>query len=114
MKLMKKAERTTRIWAMKKTAEKLGHKTTNLGEYCKWKNLSDGGRLQVKLNVWRFDMGAMKFYVVSDTLDKVATGYIENLGEITTWLSEHGYKPVEQWYKEDYGMDDETWEEWNK
>ena len=111
MKLYKKSERTIKTEPMLSAYREGGFETTNIGTYCKWKELQDG-RVQVKMTVYKV-AGAMTVYMMSDTLGRVAAPMTEDLDEVKAWLTEHGYKPEKQWYMEDYGMDEETWNAWN-
>lgn len=113
MVLIKKCDRKKASIYIKAFKE-VGIKVKKLQEYRKWKNLSDGGRMTVKMDLYEVNDGVGKVYFLSDTLNRKATKYIENVEEIYSWLEEKGYKKEKQFYLEDYGMDLETWNEWNK
>ena len=49
MKLYKKSERKLKTADLLKTFRACGHETRHIGEFDRWKDLSDGGRLQVKI-----------------------------------------------------------------
>lgn len=113
MKLYKMSERTIKATPMLAAYRASGFKTTDMGRWCKWKEL-DYGRIQVKFDVYRVVNDMITVYLMCDSLDRVAAPMTESKEEVLGWLKEHGYKPEKQWYIEDYGMDEETWEEWNK
>ena len=118
MNLTKKADRILNASSAIKTYKRLGMTHKNLGEFCKWKDLRDGGRMQVKMIVHQMSgdkelIGAERIWFLEDSLGRVACQMQTDKAEVTNWLKEHGYKPVKQWYMEDYGMSEETWNEWN-
>ena len=114
MKLYKKAERTIKVGKLLGTFRECDWETKNLGRWCKWKELkNDSGRLQVKFDVFEIKKDDITVYLMSDSLDRVAAPTTADKKEVIDWLKEHGYKPEKQWYLEDYGMDEETWNAWN-
>ena len=113
MKLYKKAERKTTTRIMIKALKAVGYTTRNIGTWCKWKDLTDGGRYQAKLTIYEVENEDGKAYLVSDALEHVAAPINPNKKEVLDFLKEHGYKTEKKWYLEDYGMSEETWNEWN-
>ena len=114
MKLYKRADRIMRIGDFAKAMRATGVELKELQEYRRWKDLPDA-KISVKLAIHEITHNGQKQgYVLEDTLGRVACQIILDKQEVLNWLKEHGYKKVKQWYLEDYGMDEETWEEWNK
>ena len=113
MKLFKKDERVMRTAVMTKALKECGFKVREVGEYSKWKDMRSGGRLQVKITVYESKGDDRTFYIVSDSLDRVAAPMINDKKEVMDWLKDHGYKTTKQWYLEDCGMDESTWNYWN-
>lgn len=123
LQLLKRKERTLKVSSFLHTVKQLGGEVKEFGEYKKWKELSDGRRLSVSVTVYEMKIDESNFggdkinicYSMKDSLgmemQKVLT---QDLEEIKTWLNEKGYKTVKQFYLEDCGMSEETWEEWNK
>lgn len=123
LQLLKRKERFLKVSTFLQTMRQFNNKTEEIGEYTKWKELSDGSRLAVSVTVYKVTVDERKYggnkvktaYCMKDSLgfemQKVLT---EDLEEIKTWLKEKGYKTTKQFYLEDYGMSEETWEEWNK
>lgn len=115
LEIIKVSERKMKASEYFSVFRKCGWKTNHLGEYDKWKDLSDGGRLQVKINVYEIiDNNEKKSYAMVDTLGRIMNPFVLDKEEIYNWLKEKGYKPDKQWYMEDFGMSEELWEEWNK
>ena len=123
LQLLKRKERVLKVSTFLQTMRQMQAETKEIGEYTKWKELSDGSRLSVSVTVYKVTVDTRKFggdkinvcYSMKDSLgfemQKVLT---EDLEEIKTWLKEKGYKTTKQFYLEDCGMNEETWEEWNK
>ena len=112
--ILKKSERSLKSNEMIRMFKQLGYSIKNLGEYDKWKDLSDGGRLQVKITVYKItDTEGKIFYMMVDTLGRIMNQFTQDKNEVFDWLKEKGYKPEKQWYLEDYGMSEETWNAWN-
>ena len=113
MKLYKKAERNLKVSAILKSFREIGYKTRHIGEWDRWKELSDGGRLQVKIDVYEVKNDIMTCYMLGDTLGRVAAPLTEDKADVMAWLQEHGYKICKRWHIEDAGMTEELWNEWN-
>lgn len=113
MKLYKKAERNLKVSATLKAFREIGYKTRHVGEWDRWKELSDGGRLQVKIDVYEVKNDIMTCYMLGDTLGRVAAQLTEDKADVMAWLQEHGYKTCKRWHIEDAGMTEELWNEWN-
>ena len=113
MKLYKKADRKLNVANMLKAFKDCGFRSKHIGEWDKWKDLYDGGRLQVKIDVYEIKNEDVTSYMIGDTLGRVAAPLVSDKEEVMDWLKEHGYKRDKQWYMEDYGMDESTWNYWN-
>ena len=114
MKLYAKSERTISTSRLLDTFRSGGCKVGKVGEWCKWKEIYDGGKVQLKMTVYEVKTGILTAYLISDTLRMVAAPMVECKQEVLNWLKEHGYKPEKQWYIEDYGMSEETWDAWTE
>ena len=113
MKLFKKSERGLKVADMLHTFRECGYTTRHIGEWCRWKEI-EYGRIQVKINVYEIKNPQKTAYMVGDTLGRVAAQLTEDKQDVMNWLAEHGYKTDKQWYIEDCGMDEDTWNEWNE
>lgn len=114
MELLKKDERVMKADVVLSTIRECGGETKHVGEWDKWVELKNGIRYQAKMDVYEIVVGEKKSYMASDELGYMATRMVEDKKEVMDWLRSHGYKQDERWYKEDCGMSDEAWEEWNK
>lgn len=114
MKLYKKSERHMRAESCLEGFRKFGMTTASIGRWKKWKELRDGGRVSVHIDVFELkDKNQVQGYLIGDTLGKVAAPIVLDKQEVLDWLKDKGYKTEKQWYLEDNGMDEETWDEWN-
>lgn len=123
LQLLKRKERHLKVSKFLQTMRQLKAETKEIGEYKKWKELSDGSRLSVSITVYSVKLNTEKYgvkntticYCMEDSLGMEMQNVLtENLEEIKTWLKEKGYKTTKQFYLEDCCMSEETWEEWNK
>ena len=116
MKLYKKSERIFKLHDVLKGASAIGYHTHRVGEYRRWKELPDGSRLSVKIDVFFIKNLAdptIKGYVLGDTFGRLAAPIVPNKEEVMQWLKDHEYKTDKQFYMEDCGMTLETWNQWN-
>lgn len=113
MTLLKKSDRVLKTAAFIKAIRSVGGDVKNLGEFRKWKELSDGSRLSVSLTLYRVSANGKTGYFFSDSLDRVANTVCPDLTEMKNFLCDKGYKTDRDWYIEDYGMDAETYAAWN-
>ena len=114
MKLLKKSERKMHRDRYAIAMKAGGMELKRVAEFKKWKELHDG-RVSVSLTIHEITFhGQTQGYILTDSLERVATQIILNKQEIVEWLKEHGYKTDKDFYREDMGMSEETWEEWNK
>lgn len=113
MKLFKKNERQIKANSMLNTFRKIGGETKNVGEFKKWKELYDGSRISVSINVYEIRYEGETMYLLEDTLGRVCAEIQKDKKEIMDWLNAHGYKTVHKFYIEDCGMTEETWKIWN-
>lgn len=115
MEIYKGSERVLHIdsmlSALKETID--GFESKQIGEWCKWEELTCGGKLQVKMTIYECKCNGKNIYTMADGLGRVAMTFSEDKAGIITWLKDHGYKRDKQWYLEDYGMSEETWNAWN-
>lgn len=112
MKLFKKSERFMDAAGTRKALRETGYTVKEIGEFCKWKEI-EKGRMQVSLTIWEAKGNGSTFYMVEDTIGRVAAQFNPDKADVMNWLKDHGYKPVKQWYIEDTGMTEETWNIWN-
>lgn len=114
MKLMKRAERQITVWSMINTWKAVGCEVKGLGRYMKSKEV-DGGHIGMHMDIHKVvDPFGQTGYTMSDTLGRICCQTQTDKAEIMNWLADNGWKPEKQWYLEDGGMDEETWEEWNR
>lgn len=113
MKLYKKSERILKVSATLKAFKEIGYKTRHIGEWDRWKELSNGGRMQVKIDVYEVKNDTMTCYMLGDTLGRVAAQLTEDKADVMAWLQEHGYKTCKRWHIEEAGMSEELWNVWN-
>ena len=113
MKLYKKSERILRADNTLEALRASGFETRLAGEWCKWKELSGEARVQIKITVYEISGNGKNACVVVDGFGMIAAD-ITSKDEVLAWLKEHGYKGIKQWYLEDCGMDEETWNAWNE
>lgn len=101
------------INSVKTGAPQIQFKT--IDRFIKWKELDGGSKVSVKFDLIRLYNTDNKAtaYILSDSLDRLACIAHPDLEEIRTWLTKHGYKPEKDFYIQDYGMSEETWNEWN-
>lgn len=114
MKLIEKAKRTIRTQDYFNNLKILGANIVNKGEYKKWKQLSDD-KMSVTLTVYKVNFQSVQdeFFVISDTLGKVAFNDRIEEKEIIKWLEEKGYKTEKEFHLEN-GMSEELYDEWCK
>ena len=112
MKIYKNAERILKTNPMIQGFKANGFAVKNLGEYCKWAEV-ERGKIQKTMTVYKVSGNGIDAYFLSDSLNRVACELQKDKAEVFGWLKDHGYKPVKKWYIEDYGMSEETWNEWN-
>jgi len=113
MKLFKKADRVLDVSTILKAYRQVGFKTKHIGEWDRWKELSIGGRLQVKIDVYEVKDDKTTCYMLGDSLGRVAAPLTEDKADVMAWLQEHGYKTCKRWHIEEAGMSEELWNEWN-
>ncbi len=101
------------INSVKTGAPQIQFKT--IDRFIKWKELDGGSKISVKFDLIRFYNPDNKAtaYILSDSFDRLACIAHPDLEEIHAWLIEHGYKAEKDFYIQDYGMSEETWNEWN-
>jgi hypothetical protein len=114
MKLIEKAKRTMRTQGYFNTLKTLGAKITYKGTYKKWKELNNG-RMTVSFTVYKVNLNFQSvqdvFFVISDTLGRVAFNEKIEEQEIIKWLEENGYKTEKEFLLSN-GMTEETYKEW--
>lgn len=114
MKVYAAEERRVKVAQMLAGLRATGFTTKEVIEARKWKELSEGGKMTVRVRVYELTCETGTFYVMSDTLDRVMSGYEEDLNAIVQWLNENGfYTDAKEFYQKEMGMTEDTWEEWN-
>ena len=116
LEILKKSERKMNASEMLSVFRKCGWQTKGLGRYMKWKDLPDGSRLSVHIDVYQITDNTEKHltsYVMADTLGRFMHSLTLDKTEIFNWLKEKGYKPEKKWWLEDGGMTEEVWNAWN-
>lgn len=121
MKYIKRSERILKATAFNTGLKSIGIVVKEVAEYSKWHELQSGehagNRVQIKMLIVKVDMskvnGSIGYYL-KDSMGMVASDIVTDINDIKRWLDDHGYKTIHDWYVQDYGMDEETWKEWNK
>lgn len=93
-----------------------GAVTGTHGEYTRGINLSNGSKVSEQLTIKSYDarpVGGNLVYVLVDNFDMWASD-TATLEEIKAFLKDNGFKTTHDWYVQDNGMSEETWQEWNK
>ena len=115
MKYYKRSERCLKASAINKAIEEVcGTKAKTLEEYSRWKDLDNGSRIQVKFEIVRIKTDKVTGYYLKDSLGFVASETTTDLKDVKEWLKSHGFKTTHDWYIEDNGMSEETWNAWNQ
>lgn len=113
MQYIKRSDRCIKAAAMTKVMKDAGGTVKEIAEYSKWHNLNEGSRIQVTLIVIKMVNMGNTAYILKDNLGMLASYPTQDLDEIKTFLTEHGFKPIKEWYLQDCGMTEETWNAWN-
>lgn len=113
MKYIKRPDRFIKAAALTKTMKDAGGIVKEIAEYSKWRNLNDGSRIQMTLIVIKMANLGNTAYILKDNLGMLASYPTQDLNEIKAFLAEHGFKPIKDWYLQDCGMTEETWNAWN-
>lgn len=117
MELIKKSERNVNVESALKTYRQIGADIKSKGRFMKWKDCPNG-RMSVHLDVYivSIDSDELKahgqWYVLGDTLGRMAYSGQDNWTDIQNWLSSKGYKTEKDFYTQDYGMTEESYQEW--
>lgn len=112
MEFYKNSERNINARHIRKAFKATGYSVKEIGEYSKWQELRNGGKLQVTLTVYEIKSDNT-CYLIADPLDRVAAPLIPSKSDVMDMLKKAGYKTIKKWYIEDYGMSEETWKAWN-
>lgn len=113
MEIWKASERVVSGGVFRKAIREAGGIVKELGEFSKWANLVNGGRLQKTLTIYELGGRGGKMYLVCDSLDRAVCEMQFDKKEVFEYLKEHGWKTTKNWYMEDCGMSEETWNIWN-
>lgn len=113
MQYIKRSDRFIKAAAMFKTIRDAGGTVREVAEYSKWQDLRVGGRIQVTLTIMKMTNMGNTAYILKDNLGMLASYPAQDLAEMKTFLTEHGFKPIKEWYLQDCGMTEETWNAWN-
>ena len=114
MNYIKRSERFIKASTMFKTIKDAGGNTKEIAEYSKWHNLNEGSRIQVTLIIVKMTNMGNTAYILKDNTGMLASFPTQDLNELKVFLTDKGFKPIKQWYLEDCGMSEETWNEWNQ
>lgn len=114
LKIYKVSERVLKVSLMIKALKDIGSEVKQLGEFMKWKELDDGSRLSVSMTLYQIKTSDRVAYFFSDVLGRLACEAFLDVNDGYDWLRKHGYKTDHDFYIQDYGMTEETWQEWNK
>lgn len=112
MNYIKRSERLIRMANFSKAIKDAGGVVREIGEYTKWKHVSNG-KLQVTFTIIEMKNAGNVGYVLKDNLGMVASLVTNDIDELKSFLAEKGFKPIKDWYIQDCGMSEETWREWN-
>ena len=113
MNLIKKADRIMNIHMFREAMKATNTNLEEIATYCKWKEVSTG-RLQVKFTIYKLtDKDGNVNYTVTDSLNRIACTVTNSITDITDFFSTNGYMPEKDWYINEYGMTEESWNEWN-
>lgn len=114
MNYIKRSDRCIKASAMTKVIKDSGGVAKEIAEYSKWHNRTDGSRIQVTLIIVKMEANGNTAYILKDNLGMLASYPNPDLDEMKTFLAEHGFKPIKDWYLQDCGMTEETWDAWNQ
>lgn len=113
--IIKKAERFCKVSSFTKVIKDAGGSVKEVAEYSKWHNLRDGkSRIQLKMTIVKMVNGENVGYILEDNLGYLASYPAKDIEELKSLLKEDGYKPIKEWYLQDCGMTEETWNAWNQ
>ena len=114
MNYIKRKDRCVKASAMTKVIKDSGGSAKEIAEYSKWHNINEGSRIQVTLKIIRMEANGNVGYILEDNLGMLASYVTNDLDEVKTFLTDHGFKPIKEWYLQDCGMTEETWNAWNQ
>lgn len=116
MKYYKFNERFVKHSIVAKTFKSMGGKVGTHGEYTRWINISRGARVSEQLTIKSYDLrsvGGSLGYALVDNFGSLASDLV-TIEEIKAFLKDNGFKTTHDWYVQDNGMSEDTWNEWNK
>lgn len=115
IEIIKMKDRTLDASLAFKAMRDCGWKTKHIGEFDKWKDSCNGVRRQAKVDLYEIiTTDSKKAYVLVDTFGKVMHSLNPDKQEVMNWLKDNGYKKDKDWYIEDCGMTEDTWNKWNQ
>lgn len=113
--IIKRAERFFKVSSFTEIIKDAGGTVKRVAEYSKWHNLRDGeSRIQLKMTIVKMVNGENTGYVLEDNLGYLSSHPAKDVEELKSLLKEAGYKPIKEWYLQDCGMTEETWNAWNQ
>lgn len=112
MKFWKNSERLVKGGVFRKSIKDMGGQVKEIGEYSKWVDVAHG-RIQNKITVYELNGTFQTMYLLCDNLDRAVCEMQTDKEEVMGYLKEHGWKTTKDWYIEDCGMSEETWNVWN-
>lgn len=114
MNYIKRADRFIKASAMTKVIKDAGGTAKEIAEYSKWHNINEGSRIQVTLIIIKMEANGNTAYILKDNLGMLASYPTTDLDELKSFLTDKGFKPIKDWYLQDCGMTEETWNTWNQ
>lgn len=114
MNYIKRTERCIKAYAMTKVIKDTGGTAKEIAEYSKWHNINEGSRIQVTLRIIKLEANGNTAYILEDNMGMLASYPTQDLNEMKTFLTDKGFKLIKDWYIQDCGMPEDTWNAWNQ
>lgn len=112
MTIIKKSERNLKARHLIAGLKDSGNTVKEIGKFSKWIEVYNG-KLQWSNTLYEIEADGKTAYFLVDSLGWVACVINPDKNDVMDWLKNHGYKTEKDWYIEDYGMSEETWNAWN-
>lgn len=113
MQYIKRSERFIKAANFVKPIKDHGGVVREIGEYAKWQTIHEDGKIQVTFIILEMKVNNNAGYVLKDNFGMIASYPTQDVNELKNFLSEKGFKPIKDWYIQDCGMSEETWNAWN-
>lgn len=114
MQYIKRSDRFIKTKDFTKPFKLNGGSVREVAEYAKWRTLDEDAKVQMTMTILGVSVGGNTAYILKDSLGMMACYPTPDLKEVKEFLTQKGFKPIKDWYIQDYGMTEETWNEWNK